>query len=194
MDAGEVNDENIAAAVEASGGAGGAPCSGASLHARYICAELSRTTNPGSQHATLGAWGLRDGLPYLQSKLICDHCVDDVSCAPRVFRRVVSQGPQGRVVPLRGGQGKARSPVAYTAVSTRVSTCSFIVPTETATYLSPIPGQLTLILTRGKIRYRLAAPAGPSPWVYRSVSSILAPVHRTHVSGVGVRRPSIAVR
>ena len=140
------------------------------MHARYICAELSRTTNPGSQHATLGAWGLRDGLPYLQSKLICDHCVDDVSCAPRVFRRVVSQEPQGRVVPLRGGQGKARSPVAYTAVSTRVSTCSFIVPTETATYLSPIPGQLTLItvggllpqvvLTRVKIRYRSHSSAG----------------------------------
>ena len=38
--------------------------------------------------------------------------VSTTSCAPRVFRRA-SQGPQGRVVPLRGVQGKARSPVTY---------------------------------------------------------------------------------
>ena len=38
--------------------------------------------------------------------------VSTSSCAPRVFRRA-SQGLQGRVVPLRGVQGKARSPVTY---------------------------------------------------------------------------------
>ena len=60
---------------------------------------------------------------YFQSKLVADHCVDEL--ARRSMRRAphayfaarasqsVSQGPQDRVVPLRGVQGKARSPVTY---------------------------------------------------------------------------------
>ena len=48
---------------------------------------------------------------YSQSKLVDEHCVDDLVRPTRIRR--ASQGPQGRVVPLRGVQGKARSLFTY---------------------------------------------------------------------------------
>ena len=77
------------------------------------CLRLPPSTLPAGEGAA--SWDFVMG--YFQAKLVDEHCVNDLVRPTRICR--ASQGPQCRVVPLRGVQANKARPDRWlcTAVS-----------------------------------------------------------------------------